>query len=336
MTIAIAGALLAGSLATAPDAANAAGAGSILYEKGGRLWLAKPDGSKRRAVPRSKRLENPSQDDRGRIVAQRGINLHRLARGGRRLNRPFTTPFRTSALLPAFKGPFWPEVSPDGRTIAYTYSFTASRFDYGCSCFVVSPSLNTSFTRSDRFTDWPQRTVGLSRMYSKASWIDSRRVLMTTESLYDFAGNVLDQIAIDTVGGGENSYDRWFSECAPCDSLQTLQLRPLDEGEMTRARDRMVFVSGPHGTRDVGSEMIVHELSARMPPGIPQRFCRLTGATGGFTSPTWSPDGRSLAWADDRGVWVGRVNGLGQETCDVSSRLVLAGAKSPDWGPAAP
>ena len=108
------------------------------------------DGKRVRAVPRSRGLESPSQDDRGTIVAQRGVNLYRLNRRGRRLNKPFTTPFRTNPIVPAFNGPFSPEVSPDGKTIAYTRDYGIFPIDKigdiltlatsnprGCSCTVI-------------------------------------------------------------------------------------------------------------------------------------------------------------------------------------------------------
>lgn len=126
--------VVAGLLALAAAPAAEAASGSILYKKAGALWVTSPDGKKRKKIPRSGRLENPSQDNRGTIVAQRGINLYRLNRRGKRLNKPITTAFRTNPILPDFKGPFWPEVSPDGKKIAYTYSLTAQHYDPGCSC----------------------------------------------------------------------------------------------------------------------------------------------------------------------------------------------------------
>jgi hypothetical protein len=227
-----------------------------------------------------------------------------MNRRGKRLNEPITTAFRTNPALPDYKGPLWPEVSPDGKTIAYTYSWTASRFDPGCNCFLTTPSLNTAYTSASRLTDDPVASYGNATMYAHASWIDSRRTLLTTPELYDFGGGVLDTVAVDTLGGGQDSYQRWFSQCTGCGDIQTLQLYPLDEGEMTRQRDKLVFTSGELGTKTPDSRLAIYQLSVEPPSTA---FADPCFTHGDFNSPTWSPDGKSLAWADKRGVWVGKV-----------------------------
>ena len=58
---------------TAVGAASA-GAGSILYLKGGKLWVAGPDGSAKRQVPHPGSFSSASQADNGTIVAQRGTS----------------------------------------------------------------------------------------------------------------------------------------------------------------------------------------------------------------------------------------------------------------------
>ncbi len=321
------------AVGTLSAAVAEAATGSILYRKSGKLWVSGPDGKRARAIPRSQALDNPSQDDKGTIVAQRGFKLHRINRGGRALNKPFTPAFSTHPAAPAFKGPLWPQVSPDGKTIAYTYSFTASRFDPACNCYLTTPSLNNAFTSSHRAST-SASSLGVSDMYSKASWIDSASVMMTTETLYDWGGNVLTTVAIDRLGGGKNSYQPWFAECTGCESIETLQLYPLDDGEMTRRRDRLVFVSGQLGNRQTGSQLLLYELGPGMPPAVPQRFCRYTGASGSFSSPSWSPDGRQLAWADAKGIWLADVADLSGDVCDIRKRLAIPRASSPDWGPA--
>ena len=72
------------------------------------------------------------------------------------------------------------------------------------------------------------------------------------------------------------------------------------------------------------------------PPAIPATLCQITGANGKFTSPTWSPDGKSLAWADAKGIWVARVGDTSGRTCRLTKTLVVPGGSSPDWGPAKP
>jgi hypothetical protein len=324
------------AIAAAPTAASAATGGSILYVKGGKLSVVSPDGRVQRRVPHAGSFINPSQADNGTIVAQRGISFHRLNRRGKQLNKPITTAFRTNPILPAFNGPFWPEVSPDGTRIAYTYSFIASHFDPACACYRTSPSMNTAYTFANRFVESPVDVFGNARFHSNASWIDNSTVLATTQHLYDYAGNVMDSVGIDTLGGGTDSYRNWFSECVSgCDSVQTLQLYRLDEGEMTRQRDKLVFVSGPLGGMADGSRMLIYRMRG-MAPAFPTGPCHVTGANGRFTSPTWSPDGRSLAWADGRGIWVGQVGSIDGQTCQITRRLVVPGGSQPDWGPARP
>jgi len=67
------------------------------------------------------------------------------------------------------------------------------------------------------------------------------------------------------------------------------------------------------------------------PPDLPRMECLLTGATGGeFGVPSWSPDGRSLAWAEGNGVWTAAI----AHNCAGNPHLTIPGAREPDWGPA--
>ena len=103
---------------------------------------------------------------------------------------------------------------------------------------------------------------------------------------------------------------------------------------MNRQKTRMAFVSGAAGSRVVGSRLLIYPVQ-RQAPGHPGKPCHYTQRSGTFSSPTWSPDGRSLAWADRRGIWVATVGSTAGDTCQLTRRLVAPGGSSPDWGPAA-
>lgn len=62
---------VAPSVAGAATAASAASAASIVFIKGGKVWLASPDGSLQRQVTTGGGWDAPSQADHGTILASR-------------------------------------------------------------------------------------------------------------------------------------------------------------------------------------------------------------------------------------------------------------------------
>jgi hypothetical protein len=109
---------------------------------------------------------------------------------------------------------------------------------------------------------------------------------------------------------------------------------PLNDGELTRARDKIAVVRGPSTTASSAPTMVrvyaVASLAQR-----PTERCDLRPAPSTrIESPTWSPDGGSLAWGERSGIWVSPI-AAGTGACGEAPRLLIAGGSEPDWGPAA-
>jgi hypothetical protein len=99
----------------------------------------------------------------------------------------------------------------------------------------------------------------------------------------------------------------------------------LGGGDVDRAMTKFA------ATADGGSRILLYRLPAP-PPALPERRCQVTQPAGSFFRPTWSPDGRTLAWQEDDGI---HTLSIDLETCSGSSSLVIDGGRHPDWGPAA-
>ena len=50
-------------------------------------------------------------------------------------------------------------------------------------------------------------------------------------------------------------------------------------------------------------------------------------------SPSWSPDGRRLAWSERSGIWVSPI-AAGKGDCRAAPKRLISGGSQPDWGPA--
>lgn len=112
----------AAALALAAAVPAAAHADSILYLRGGDIWLSAPDGARTFQVTATGGWTYASQSDDGQvIVASRDRRLFVLNRNGD-VVRELSTVIGSIW----WQGPFDPQVSPDGRHVAYQYYTTTT------------------------------------------------------------------------------------------------------------------------------------------------------------------------------------------------------------------
>lgn len=289
-------------LAAAGPAEAADPGGSLAYAKGGEVFLSSPDGSGATQLTSGGGYAWPSQADDGTVVAVRQTQeggrtprrLHRMDRTGKALNAPVVTvPVDNSFYV----GPLAPKVSPDGRLVAYHYFYTGPVTD--------STLPRTSLSYSDRDTVNGELTSTLGG-YLTPSWLQDGRLVA-------FYGSerVLQADILNTDGSVTN----WFGDpdVAPL----------LTDGEVSRDGDRLAAIGSAKDIR-------LYDVPGGA-PAAPQLRCTLTGFAGDPHDPTWSPDGRALAWSEDDGIHVARLDDLG--ACGGAARpLVVPGGEYPDWG----
>lgn len=296
---AVLGAAAVLALSAAP--AHAAG-GSLAYAQGGNVFLAAPDGSGARQLTTGGGYAWPSQADDGTVVAVRQTtvgertprHLHRMDRTGKALNAPVETVDADNSF---YIGPLAPKVSPDGRFVAYHYFYTGPVTDD------TAPRIGISHSDRDTVNGEITSTLG---GYLTPSWLQDGRLLAF------YAKERTTQVDI---WSPDDTVVNWFAdpEVAPL----------LTDGEVTRAGDRLAAMGSANDLR-------LYELPGP-PPAAPVLRCVMTGFGGDASDPTWSPDGRSLAWEEPDGIHVAALEDLA--ACGSAARpLVVPGGADPDWG----
>jgi hypothetical protein len=222
-------------MAAASFTAPSALADSIVYEKGGNVWLANPDGSGQRPVTRSGGYSKPTQANDGTIMAVKNKLLQRLSRSGRVLN---------SAGDSDGSGPLTPAVSPDGSLVAYTYNNTGP----------IVPGLRTALSHSTRETD-------NSEIFNIGGWINPSWVGADMVLMFDGSPSTTGDTLIWTVGA--SSTQPWYEDPSlvlsggDIDASQTrfaatdttiIRLYRLNAPPPAVAVEPVCDISGPNGS----------------------------------------------------------------------------------------
>jgi len=297
-------ALPAALLAALAVAVPAAADGSLTYVKDSNVFVSAPDGSGARQLTSDGGYQSPSQADDGTVVAARQTQengrtprrLHRMDRDGRLLNAPVVTvPVDNSYYV----GPLQPKVSPDGRYVAYHYFYNGPLSD--------NPLPRTSISHSDRDTLNGEITSTLGS-YMNPSWLQDGRLTTWYAAERTYHADVY------TIDG--DSVTNWFGDA----DVSPLLL----DGEVSKAGDRLAALGN--------DSLRLYEIPGG-PTNEPQFRCAIADAA--IKQPTWSPDGRSLAYETPDGIHVVALDDLG-DCASARRTLVVPGGADPDWGAAAP
>jgi hypothetical protein len=297
----------------------------LVYVKAGNIWSAKNDGSRAHRVTRNgtRRLpyDHPTQADHGTIVALRGTDMFRFTPGGRRVGKPRRVSAGLSGPGSLHELAEAAEVSPNGKRVALQKTLLQGTYDpnlgrKGMTILSVTVEYrNASTGKRQREVHQP------GDYYQSPSWVGNNRLL-----IFAPFNSYAPEVFVDTLGG---STDGWFSDEHSGDP-DPFARQPLDDGELTRAGDKIAFVRGTNVQGD--SDSVLFEVDAVTSVSeIPNYFCSFVPpGPGPFSGPSWSPDGTSMAWSNRTGVWTAQLSPASGD-CGVTPRMVVRGGKQPDW-----
>jgi hypothetical protein len=312
-------AVLAGAAAVlAPSAASAA---SIVFVKGGDVWLAAPDGSDQRQVTTGGTWSYPSQADDGTIMATQGPRLFRLNRSGDLLAPPIDTIFGGPQV--GWVGPLDDAISPDGANQAYSGEiFTSPICEPICTS---APTWLTLWGSASTFSQ-PHQTLGQEN-YQTPAWIDNSHLLITSTDIFG------DQVATYTIGNGDNTEVGWFSDRA---------VQSLNFPAITATGDKVAFVATDSAVNsDPDNEIRIYQMNgpppeyAGDPSDLPTDVCNFPLTNFESFRLSFSPDGQSLAFEAPDGIRLLSLASWPDCTAiAATNKLIIPGGSGPYFGPA--
>jgi hypothetical protein len=310
--------------ATALVAAPAAQADSIAYIKGGNVFLSTSDGSRQYQVTADGGYSTVSQADSGRMVALRGDKIVHLERDGRVIAEIATPVSTTTDPTMQFKGPFDPEISPDGRRVAYTYYWQYTGYDPYCNpstnCYVKRLYHGTGFTDPNRLTAWDEPGFLRRSGWIDAAWVDNSTVLLSNPYILPNEDTVL------WSPDDPDSLQRWFQDHEYKGDVK--------DAAISRDKSALATVTSS------GGRMSISRTVGGFYPNYPTRCfeAAIDVAGDGYSSPTFNADGSRLYWAATLdGIHAASLPKFAADSCGTltdGGTLLIPGATHPSWGPA--
>lgn len=318
VTAAVAGHALRGvSSDSAPVAGRAADGGSIVFIKGGNVWLTRPDGSGMRRVTADGNADSPyeypTMSSAGVIAVMKGDDIIRMKQSGAVLTKMtpedlFVPDYGTITISPILD----PEISPDGTKIAYS-QVRLEHYGGGDYNYNVAEAA-TSVTDATRFTEPTKVYLG-----HQPGWIGNARFTVNRDGdvhLADLGQDAKPWFTSDDI------FDR-----GPLDPFIA-----LNEPEVSPDRQRSLV--GIQGTGIAMTSTTSDPASGAPDAPTAAPLCFLTSEDPDVfpQDATFGPDSDSAVFSEGGKLSVVRNLAACNETTTFD--VLTTGATEPDWSPA--
>jgi hypothetical protein len=303
-------AVLVAVLAFAP----AAHADTIVFRRGGDVWRMAPDGGGQTKLTGSeRRYEWPSAADDGTIAASDETGrIWRMTLDGVALGGPIPTAATFATEDAPAETPTHVRISPDAVRIAYDQVIDGD-----------ATTLWTPATASG--LDFPGQENGQAFLVSP-SWIGAGALLLSRDVASPEPGATFSLYA---VGEGDDAAEPWFSDDGAAWATAF-------DAAASRDGSRVAVVADDAADNDGTPTRVVLRLFAGPAPALRCELALTPTEDVESTSPTFSPDGTRLAWAEPDGIHVATLGALTDCGSIREQVVTLPGAWEPYWTPATP